>query len=179
MTSYELTCRAFQKLLFLGQNLWPWGEPELLRGPGSVNELPALIKSLGLRRVLLVTDAGLMRLGLPGPLLAGLEKAGLFCAVYDKTAANPTTRCVEEALGLYAEARCDAVVAFGGGSPMDCAKMVCLHIAYPDKKPGAFKGVQPVRLRTPPPLFAVPTTAGTGSEVTIAAVMSDPETRAK
>jgi len=179
MTFYEISCRAFQKLLFFGQNLWPWGEPALLRGPGCVNELPALIKSLGLRRVLLVTDAGLMRLSLPGPLLDGLEKAGIFCAVYDKTKANPTIHCVEEALRIYAETRCEAVVAFGGGSPMDCAKMVCLHTAYPHKEPGAFKGVQPVRLRTPPPLFAVPTTAGTGSEATLVAVVSDPETHVK
>jgi len=179
MTIYEFSCRAFQKFFFYLQYLWPWKAPKLLRGPGNANELPALIKSLGLRRVLLVTDAGLMRLGLPAPLIAGLEKTGVFCAVYDKTVANPTTDSVKEALLLYAETRCEAIIAFGGGSPMDCAKMVCFLAAYPRLRPEKVKGIQPVRLRTPPPLFAVPTTAGTGSETTIAAVVSNPDTHEK
>ncbi|MCL2299775.1 MAG: iron-containing alcohol dehydrogenase [Firmicutes bacterium] len=179
MKAYEFSCRAFQKIMRAAQNLWPWGEPKLLRGPGSAGGLSAFIKSLGLRRVLLVTDPGLMQLGLPRPLIRGLEKAGLFCAVYDKTAANPTTDNVEEARWLYREAQCDCIVAFGGGSPMDCAKMAGLLSAYPRKKAHRMKGVQPVRLRKAPPLFAVPTTAGSGSEATIAAVVSDPVTHAK
>ena len=179
MTFYEFSCRAFQKIAYVGAYLWPWDEPVLLRGPGCVNELPALIKSLGIKRVLLVTDPGLMRLGLPAPLIGGLEKAGVFCAVYGKTAANPSLGQIEEARRLYAEARCEAVVAFGGGSPMDCAKMAGFLSAYPRMKPERARGVQPIRLRRPPPLFAVPTTAGTGSEVTIAAVVSNPETHEK
>jgi len=179
MTLHEFFCRAFQKAAYLGAYLWPWDEPVLLRGPGCVNELPALIKSLGLKRVLLVTDPGLMRLGLPAPLIGGLEKAGVFCAVYDRTAANPSLTQIEEARRLYTEANCEAVAAFGGGSPMDCAKMVCFFTAYPRMKPGRARGVQPIRLRRPPTLFAVPTTAGTGSEVTIAAVVTNPETHAK
>ena len=179
MTFYEFFCRAFQKAAYAGAYLWPWQEPMLLRGPGCSNELPALIKSLGIKRVLLVTDPGLMKLGLPAPLIAGLEKAGVFCAVYDKTAANPSLKQIVEARKLYAEVKCEAVVAFGGGSPMDCAKMVAFLTAYPRMKPARAKGVQPVRLRRPPPLFAVPTTAGTGAEITIAAVVSDPGTHAK
>jgi len=179
MTLYEFFCRAFQKITCLGAYLWPWEEPKLLRGPGCAGDLPALIKSLGLKRVLLVTDAGLMKLGLPAPLIGGLEKAGVFCAVYDKTAANPSLSQIKDARRLYAEAKCEAVVAFGGGSPMDCAKMVCFLTAYPRMKPARARGVQPIRLRRPPLLFAVPTTAGTGSEITIAAVVSNPDTHAK
>jgi len=179
MTSYEFFCRAFQKLLYVGQNLWSWREPSLLRGPGSVTELSALIKSLGLRRVLLVTDAGLMRLGLPRPLLQSLESAGIFCVVYDKTVANPTITIIEEARQLYVQAECEAVVAFGGGSPMDCAKMVCYLADLPHKKAERVKGVQPIPLRRVPPLFAVPTTAGTGSETTIVSVVTDPGSHTK
>ena len=72
-----------------------------------------------------------------------------------------------------------SVLAFGGGSPMDCAKVVCFLSAYPRKNPDKVKGLQLIRLRKPPPFFAVPTTAGTGSEVTIAAVISHPETHVK
>jgi len=151
----------------------------LLRGPGSVGELPSLIKSLGLRRVLLVTDPGLMRLGLPRPLIQGLEKAGLFCVVYGKTAENPTTRNIEEAREVYTGAKCQCVVAFGGGSPMDCAKMVCFLAGAPYRKAHRVKGVQPILLRRTPLLFAVPTTAGSGSEATIAAVVSNPDTHMK
>ena len=179
MTAYEFFCRAFQKAAYAGAYLLPWKEPKLLRGPGCSSELPALIKSLGVKRVLLVTDAGLMKLGLPEPLISGLEKAGVFCAVYDKTAANPSLEQIVEARKLYAEVKCEAVVAFGGGSPMDCAKMVGFLSAYPRMKPGRAKGIQVLRQRRTQPLFAVPTTAGTGSEITIAAVVSNPETHEK
>jgi len=179
MTAYEFYCRAFQALTRAGQHLWPWKEPRRLRGPGSANELPAFIKSLGLRRVLLVTDPGLMQLGLPRPLIQGLEKAGLFCVAYDKTAADPTVRDIEAARRVYLGAKCECIIAFGGGSPMDCAKMACLLSAYPYKKAAKMKGVQPIRLRRVPPLFAVPTTAGSGSETTLAAVITNADTRAK
>ncbi|MDR2686154.1 MAG: iron-containing alcohol dehydrogenase [Oscillospiraceae bacterium] len=179
MTAYECFCRALQKAAYAGSYLLPWEAPALLRGPGCVNELPALVKSLGLRRVLLVTDPGLMKLGLPAPLIGALEKAGVFCAVYGETCPDPTLGHILDARRLYDESKCEAVIAFGGGSPMDCAKMVCFLTAYPRLKPARAKGPQPVRLRRLPPLFAVPTTAGTGSEVTIVAMVSDPETHAK
>jgi len=179
MSVYELACRAFQGAARLGRRLWPWREPVLLRGPGSVLRLPSLIKSLGLRRVLLVTDPGLMRLGLPRPLVSALEKAGLFCVVYDQTAANPTPRDIEEARRLCVGGKCQCVIGFGGGSPMDCAKMACLLAAYPSKKAHRMKGVQPLRLRKIPTLIAVPTAAGSGAEAAIAAVMTDPETKMK
>jgi len=179
MTLYEFGCRAFQKLAAFGRMLWFWKDPQLLKGPGSAEELPALIKSLGLRRVLLVTDPGLMKLGLPGPLLRGLEKEGVFCAVYDQTRADPDTDEIEAALRLYRREKCGGVIAFGGGSPMDCAKMVAFCAAPPARKPRSVRGIQAVPLRKPPKVFAVPTTAGTGSEITIAAVVTDPRTHAK
>jgi len=151
----------------------------LLRGPGSAGELPSLIKSLGLRRVLLVTDPGLMRLGLPRPLIQGLEKAGLFCVVYGKTAVDPTVRNLEEAREVYSGAKCQCVIAFGGGSSMDCAKMACFPANAPHRQAHRLKGGQLLRLRKMPPLFAVPTTAGSGAEATAAAVVSNPDTRAK
>jgi len=179
MTCYEFGCRAFQKIAAFGRMLWFWKNPKLLRGSGCAGELPALIKSLGLRRVLLVTDPGLVELGLPAPLIRGLEEEGIFCAVYGRTRANPSAEEIEAALRLYREEKCRAVIAFGGGSPMDCAKMAAYCAAPPARKPQRIRGIQAVPLRKPPKVFAVPTTAGTGSEVTIAAVVTDPRTHEK
>jgi len=179
MRPYEFYCRVFQKIVVLGQLFWSWKEPRLIKGPDSVMELPALCKSLGLKRMLLVTDPNLAKLGLPTPLLQGLAGAGILCAVYDQTSADPATENIEDALQLYRENKCEAVIAFGGGSPMDCAKMVGYRIAYPHTPLRKIHGIQPVRLRVPPRLFAVPTTAGTGSETTLAAVVSNSDSHKK
>lgn len=179
MTPYELHCRAFQAVARIAINVLNWDEPKQISGPGSLTELPALVKSLGLRRVLLVTDPGLMKLGLPEPLLQGFESIGVFCAVYSKTVPNPTYDNIEEAFALYKESKCEAIVAFGGGSSMDCAKMLGARAEHPDKPLEKMKGLRPLTIRHIPPLFAVPTTAGTGSETTIVAVMTDPATHTK
>jgi alcohol dehydrogenase class IV len=120
-----------------------------------------------------------MKIGLAAPLLQRLAEAEVFCAVYSGTSADPSTQNVEDALRLYRENHCEAIIAFGGGSPLDCAKMAGLSLAYPRKKIEKIRGIQPIMLRVPPPLFAVPTTAGTGSEVTLAAVMTDSDTHRK
>ena len=103
MTFYDFFCRAFQVSANLAMPILDWKEPQVLRGPGSIEELPGLIKSLGLRRVLLVTDPGLVRLGLPLGLLRALEREGVACAVYDRTQTNPTIQNMEEAHALFRE----------------------------------------------------------------------------
>jgi len=178
MSLYEFGCRVFQTAAKLSAPLLDWREPQLIAGPGSVMELPRLLKRLGLARVLLVTDQGLMKTGLPLPLLKGLGDLGIFCAVYDKTQANPTVDNVEAARKLYAETKCEAIIAIGGGSPMDCAKGAGALAARPGKTIPQMRGVLKV-CRKLPPLFAVPTTAGTGSEATVAAVVTEPDTHEK
>ena len=173
MTLYDLACRAFQITSHCLMPLLNWDEPKLLRGPGCVEELPSLIKSLGLRRVLLVTDPRLMELGLPGPLLRGLAREGIACIVYDQTQANPTIQNMEEAHALYRENACEGIIAFGGGSPMDCAKGAGALAVRPRMTIPKLRGLLTV-LKRIPPLFAVPTTAGTGSEATLACVVRDP-----
>ena len=172
MTVYHLYCRAFQTAMKFGAVFLPWGNPKFLHGPGSVKELARLIKSKGLTRVLVVTDPGLTRLALPDDFLRNLEELGVFAAVYDRTVANPTIENVEEARKLYLEHNCQAIVGFGGGSPMDCAKLVGARVAKPRKPLSKMQGLFKV-LKKLPPLFMVPTTIGTGSEVTIAAVVCD------
>lgn len=99
-------------------------------------------------------------------------------AVYDKTQPNPTVANVEEALKMYHKNGCDALIAIGGGSSMDCAKAVGARVAYPKRSVNKMGGILRV-LRKLPTLIAIPTTAGTGSEVTLAAIITDSESKHK
>jgi len=128
--------------------------------------------------VLLVTDPILRSSGITTPLEQLLKEQHIHTAIYDQTSANPTVKNVEEALTLYHAENCQALIAFGGGSSMDCAKVVGARVAYPKKSLNQLKGLLKV-LRKIPPLIAIPTTAGTGSEVTVTAVITDVKKRHK
>lgn len=175
---YRLYARLFQQGFKVGMNFLPWREPELLLGPGSIEGLAGKVKSLGIGSVLIITDRDIAKLGLLDVLLVGLDALGIKYLVYDKTVANPTIDNIEEARGLYLANECEALIAFGGGSPIDCAKAVGARIARPDKTIPQLKGQLHVRKRIPT-LIAVPTTAGTGSEATLAAVVTNSETHEK
>ncbi len=170
--------RSFQKIMKYAMFIFDWSEPELLEGPGAVKRLPALIKSKGINKVLVVTDKGLMGLHLLDSLFATLDEAGVEYVVYDGTQPNPTIDNIEDARTLYITNNCEAVVAFGGGSPMDCAKAAAARVTNPKTSVRKMRGTLRV-FHKPAILFAVPTTAGTGSETTVAAVVSDPSTHEK
>ena len=158
--------------------LLPWREPEVLRAPGALRLLPQRIREDQLDTVLVVTDAGIVNAGLVTPLLQGLAEVGISSHVYDGTLPNPTAEQVEEALSVYLNNRCQGVVAIGGGSPMDCSKGVAVRLAHLRRPLAKSAGVLRV-LRRLVPLYAIPTTAGTGSECTLAAVISDEATHRK
>ena len=162
----------------IGMYVLPWGMPKTLEGPGSVKQLPELIREKGYSRVLIVTDSMLMGLHLLDPMLEALKKEDVSFAIYDKVAPNPTDLNVEEGVALFKEHNCEAMIAFGGGSPMDCAKGIGARIARPNKKVQKLQGLFRV-LKRIPTIFAVPTTAGTGSETTIAAVITESATHHK
>jgi len=121
-----------------------------------------------------MTDDNLYKLGLLDPLLTSLEKGHIKFVVYHKVVPNPTVTNVKEAYKVYLENKCQGIVAFGGGSSMDAAKGVGALVATKNKSFKRLKGVLKVH-RKLPPLIAIPTTAGAGSETTLAAVISDPE----
>ena len=151
----------------------PIPQPTLLVGPGSSARLGQAVAGFGHRKILVVTDAIISRLGLLKPLTEALEAGGARFVVFDKITLDAPIPLIEEGIAFFQEHDCDAIVAFGGGSAMDASKAIAVAVANP--KPlrqlaGYFKG-----LRTPVRIYAVPTTAGTGSEVTVAAVISDPE----
>ncbi len=170
--------RGYQKTMKFAVNFLDWTPPKLIKGAGSVKELPKLVKGEGINNVLVVTDKGLMGLGLLNPLFEALEAEGIKYAVFDSVQPNPTIYNVEDALKMYKENGCEGFIAFGGGSPMDCAKVTAARVVKPKQTPSDMRGVLKV-LKKLPPFFAVPTTAGTGSECTIAAVISNPDTHEK
>lgn len=174
----KLLYRIYQLVLKYIGRLLPWREPELLEGENSLDRLPEFIKCKGIRQVLVVTDEGLKKVGLLDRLVKGLDSAGLSYVVYDKTVPNPTIDNIEEGVKLYHKNHCQGIIALGGGSPMDCAKGIGARIARPNKTIPQMKGELKV-LKKIPPFFAIPTTSGTGSEVTLAAVVSNSKTHEK
>ena len=170
--------RTFQFVMKYAMFIFDWSEPELLEGPGAVKRLPALIRSKNINKVLVVTDKGLTGLHLLDGLYEKLDDAGVGYVVYDGTQPNPTIDNIEEAKQMYIDNGCEAVIAFGGGSPMDCAKAAAARVTNPRTSVRQMRGTLRVFHR-PAIIFAVPTTAGTGSETTVAAVVSDPETHEK
>lgn len=171
----KLYCRVFQGVFYLALPFLPYRQPETFP---SAEMLGGLLAGKNIMRVLLVTDKSLRDLGVTKPLEDRLTAQGISVAVYDGTVANPTTDNIAEAVRLYFDNDCRAIIGFGGGSAIDCAKAAGAKIARPGKTLLQMKGLLKVRKKTPL-LIAIPTTAGTGSEATLAAVITDSETRHK
>lgn len=173
---YKAFCRTYQFVMKIAANFLPFRQPEILEG---LEKVPEQIEKLGIASVLIVTDDVLHnKLHLIDGLKEGLEAKGIKYAVYDKTVPNPTIDNIEEGVALYNENACNALIAFGGGSPMDCAKGIGCRIARANKEIPKMKGVLKV-MKKLPVIFAVPTTSGTGSEATLAAVISNSVTHEK
>lgn len=157
--------------------LLPIAQPTMMVGPGASARLGQAINDFGHHKVLIVTDAVITRLGLTAPLMQALKAGGTPYVVFDRISPDAPIGQIEQGMAFFTAENCDAIVAFGGGSAMDAAKTIGLAVAnhkHPRQLVGYFKG-----RRAPVPLYAVPTTAGTGSEVTVAAVVSDPDTNRK
>lgn len=164
-------CRVFQTAFRIALPFLPYREPQIVN---ACSELSSVFRTEKIKSVLVVTDKGIVNNGLVLPLEEALKSSGVSYTIYDKTQPNPTVYNVEEALALYKQNNCDSLIAIGGGSSMDCAKAVGARVVYPKKSVGQLKGILRV-LRKLPVLIAIPTTAGTGSEVTLAAIITDSE----
>lgn len=170
--------RAFQKVMKIFMFALDWSEPQLLTGPGSIKKLPGVIAEKGINNVMIVTDKGLMSLHILDGLFEELKAKNISYVVYDGVQPNPSIENIEEAREMFVQNGCEAMIAFGGGSPMDCAKAACARVVRPNKTIPQMRGVMKVMHKLPP-FFAVPTTAGTGSETTLAAVVSNTQTHEK
>ena len=146
----------------------------MVHGPGAIARLGELVKDLGVKSPFLVTDKGVVSAGLADEALKHLEDA----VVFDEVQPNPDIELVGRASSAYREADCDGLVALGGGSSMDTAKGIGVETAHGGSIVEYEYGKTPITKRIPP-LITVPTTAGTGSEVTLWAVITDHERKIK
>ena len=171
----RIYCRSYQLILRLLLPVLPYRDPLII---DNIVDIPKVLKEQGKNCPCLITDENIYQLGLTKLLEAALVKNGLNYALFSKVVINPTTDNVAAALELYKTQGCDCLIAFGRGSPMDCAKGVGARLARPKKDLTKLRGILKVRKKIPL-LIAIPTTAGTGSETTIAAVIVDSKTRYK
>ena len=171
-TLQKAGCRTFQTVLRLALPILPYRDPLIL---DTVQEVPGLLKKKKIGKVMIVTDGFLHLSGMLEPLKKALAENGVGYTVYDETVPNPTVWNVEMARERYLAEGCQGLIGFGGGSSIDCAKAVGARIARPRKSIAKMEGI--LRIAHPIPyLIAIPTTAGTGSETTLATVITDDKT---
>ena len=168
-------CRTFQAAFRMALPVLPYREPEII---GSCADIGMVVQKENIRSVLIVTDKGVVNIGLVKPVIKALEASGISHCIYADTQPNPTVQNVEDALKVYKANHCNALIAIGGGSAMDCAKAVGARVVYPKRTVNQLGGKLKV-WRKLPTLIAIPTTAGTGSETTLAAMITDTETHRK
>lgn len=173
-----LCCRTFQSVLKVGNYFMGYRMPEYLEGPGKIKELGAFLKEKGINDVLVVTGAGMVRRGQVQPMLDGFDANGIRYTVQTYSTTDPTSDDVELGCKTYKENGCKSIVALGGGSRIDCAKGIAAKAVHPKKTVAQLQGLLKVHRRIPP-FIAIPTTAGAGSETTVAAVITDSATHRK
>ena len=174
-TFKKIYCRIFQTAMRMMIPLFPYREPKLLSG---AEEIADTLEKHNIKKVMLMVSRSVRARGHSARLEKLLSEKHIDFTIYDRTKPDPTSDNVEEARGEYEKFGAEAIIAFGGGSVMDCAKAVGARIVRPKKPLRKMAGLIKIRRRLP--LFvAVPTTAGTGSETTVASVIVDFETHRK
>lgn len=171
----KMYCRIFQNCFKLVIPILPYRTPVILK---STSQISTVCEFNKISNVMIVTDSTVSKLGILNRMCEHLNHHSIAYVIYDKTVANPTSNNVEEARKLYIDSNCQALIGFGGGSSMDCAKAVGARLARPKKSLAKMEGILKIWKKIPL-LICVPTTAGTGSETTLAAVVVDSKTRHK
>ena len=171
-------CRTFQAVLKIGNYFMGYRMPHYLEGPGKIAELGKFLQEKNINDVLVVTGSGMVRRGQVKPMLDGFEAAGIRYTLKTYDTTDPTSDDVEAGYKAYKDNGCKAIVALGGGSRIDCAKGIAAKAVHPRKKVSQLQGLLKVHWPIPP-FVAIPTTAGAGSETTVAAVITDSATHRK
>ena len=169
--------RSFQAVFNVGARALYWRRPIPVSGVGSVQKIPELLKKEKVGKVMVVTGPTVGKRLAPR-ILAELDKAGIQYTHFSEVEANPSVNTVNKIQKLYLDSGCEGFIAIGGGSPMDAAKAAAARVVRPRTSVGQMAGLLKVGKKIPP-YIAVPTTAGTGSETTIAAVITDSDTHHK
>ena len=170
--------RTYQFIFKIAANFLGINEPKVISEVGALKHVPELLKKYGLNHPLLVTDNGIHSLGLLDPVFDSLKEINIEYSYYHDVVANPTIKNVNDGLSIFKESLCDSIIVVGGGSAMDCAEMIGALSIRPNKTVEDLKGVLKVK-KDLPFLVAIPTTAGTGSETTLAAVIVNEQTHHK
>jgi alcohol dehydrogenase len=179
MFALKVLCLRIYMRIFKGITvILPFKWPKIFDGPGSSLELCRYIANQGHKKILLVTDSMLAKLGLLDAMQVELEKQGITVVIYDGVMPDPTIAQIEAGVSVLKDNNCKAILAVGGGSSIDAAKVIAAR-GKSDKSIINMAGLFKIYFSGTLPLYAVPTTAGTGSEVTIAAVVSDPKQKRK
>ncbi|MBR4083703.1 MAG: iron-containing alcohol dehydrogenase [Lachnospiraceae bacterium] len=168
-------CRTFQFCFRAALPLLPYREPAIIH---NMKQVVATLLEKNKTSVLIVTDKGIRKAGLLDELLEELRLQHITSIIYDDTVPNPTISNVEAAKDLYLANDCNAIIGFGGGSSIDCAKICAARIAKPRQSIHKMRGILKIHKKLPL-LIAVPTTAGTGSETTVTAVITNSDTHHK
>lgn len=171
----KIFCRTFQKGLFLSLPFLPYRDPEILQ---SIDSVAIHLQRFNLKKVLLIADPALVQGTVFKEIIKTLHHGQIDFVLFDEVHPNPTTASVHQAAALYRKNNCQATIAYGGGSAIDLAKACGAAIAKPDKTLSSMAGSLKVLKKTPH-LIAIPTTCGTGSEATLAAVLVDETTHHK
>ena len=169
--------RSFQAVFNVGARCLYWRRPIPFSGVGSVQKIPELLKKEKVQKVMVVTGPTVGKKLAP-KILTELDKAGIAYTLFAEVEANPSVNTVNRIQKLYLDTGCQGFIAIGGGSPMDAAKAAAARVVRPKTEVGKMAGLLRVGKKIPP-YIAVPTTAGTGSETTIAAVITDTGTHHK
>lgn len=171
----KMYARVFEGVFRIALPVLPYKDPTILDGIGKI---PTILKEKGKKKPMIVTDRIIRELDFTKTLFSVLDESGVEYEIYGEVNPNPTTAEVEGAREEYIRGGCDCIIAIGGGSALDCAKALGARIVKPKQSLAKMKGILKVRKKIPL-LIAIPTTAGTGSETTLAAVITDAETRHK
>ena len=169
--------RSFQAVFNIGARCLYWRRPIPVSGVGSIGKIPELLKKENVKKVMVVTGPTVGKRLAP-KILTELDGAGIAWTLFAEVEANPSVNTVNRIQKLYLDERCEGFIAVGGGSPMDAAKAAAARVVRPGTEVGKMAGLLKVGKKIPP-FIAVPTTAGTGSETTIAAVITDSDTHHK
>lgn len=169
--------RSFQAVFNVAARCLYWRKPITVEGEGALSKAPEIFKKNHVKKVMIVTGRTVGKTIAP-IAKAALDKAGIAYEHYSEVSANPTVTVVNEIQKKYLETGCEGFLAIGGGSPMDAAKGAAARVVHSNTPVNKMAGLLKVRHKIPT-FVAVPTTAGTGSETTIAAVITDPETHHK
>ena len=171
-------CRTFQGVLKIGNYFMGYRMPKYLEGPGRIQDLGVFLRERAVNDVLVVTGSGMVRRGQVQPMLDGFDANGIRYTLQTYDTTDPTSDDVELGYKTYQENGCKSIVAIGGGSCIDCAKGIAAKAVHPKKTVVQLQGLLKVH-RPIPTFIAIPTTAGAGSETTVAAVITDSATHRK